>query len=63
MYQAKSLIQSKTFWIACAQAAFGILVVFGSTYPTVGWIVLVKSGLDMILRIYTTQPITGITQA
>lgn len=61
MQNAKALIQSKTFWVAVAQAILGALVVFGSTYPTVGWIVMAKSVLDVVIRLYTTQPITSVT--
>jgi uncharacterized membrane protein len=63
MQNAKSLFESKTFWLAILQAAVGVLVVFGTSYPTVGWIVMAKSALDVVVRLYTSVPISSITPA
>ena len=54
----KSLFASKTFWIAVLQSIIGIITVFATAYPAVGFLVVAKSVLDIIIRIYTTQAIS-----
>lgn len=61
MQNAKSLLGSKTFWLAVLQALLGVIVIFNSTYPAVGWLVMAKSALDVVLRLYTDSAITSIT--
>lgn len=61
MIFAKSLLTSKTFWLAFIQAVGGVVVVFSTSYPEVGWLVMLKSGVDIMLRVYTTKPIGSIT--
>jgi hypothetical protein len=56
----KALVQSKTFWIAVLQALLGAATVFNTAYPEVGLLLLVKSALDIVLRIYTTQTISSV---
>jgi len=51
--KTKSFLYSKTFWIAIIQGVMGALFVFQTEYPEVGWIILVKSVLDVILRSVT----------
>lgn len=66
MNDAKALIHSKAFWVAVCQALLGMFAVFSATYPaleTVGALAIVKSVLDIYLRMNTTQPIGGITKA
>lgn len=53
----KSLLQSKTFWIAVIQAVAGIVVVFSTSYPEIGGLILAKSVLDVLLRVATTTEI------
>ena len=53
----KSLLQSKTFWVAVLQALVGIVAIFATTYPTVGSLLIVKSIIDVILRVVTTTPV------
>lgn len=53
----KSLLKSKTFWIAVLQAVAGIAVVFSTAYPQIGGLILAKSILDVILRVVTTTTI------
>lgn len=60
MEQTKALITSKTFAIALLQAALGAVVAFSSAYPEVGGLMIAKSVLDIVLRVYTTQPVGGI---
>lgn len=60
MQATKSLIQTKTFWIAVLQAVVGIIGIFSNTYPTTGWLLTAKSVLDVVNRLYTTQPVGRI---
>jgi len=58
--KAKTLVQSKTFWIAVIQAVIGIVVVFTTAYPelqAVGGIAIAISLLDILLRTITQMPI------
>jgi hypothetical protein len=55
--QAKPFWQSKTLWLAIIQAVVGVFAVVSTSYPTLGWIVVAKSILDVILREVTNQPI------
>lgn len=57
----KTLLSSKTFWLAAAQAVVGIIAIFATTYPTVGGLLIAKSIADIILRLVTTDPIGSIT--
>lgn len=54
----KSIFLSKVFWLAVLQALVGIAVVFSTTYPQVGELILAKSILDVILRVLTTTPVS-----
>jgi len=58
MNQIKSIFQSKTFWLASAQAVAGILVVFSTSYPSAGWLVIAKSIVDIYLRSITTTAVS-----
>lgn len=51
----KSIFKSKTFWIAFAQSVVGALAIFSEVYPEVGLLLMAKSVLDVVIRIYTTQ--------
>ena len=53
----KSLLESRTFWLATAQAIVGVLTVFMTAYPTVGELLVVKSIADVVLRLLTEEPI------
>ena len=53
----KSILQSKTFWVAVLQAVAGIVAVFYSSYPAVGELLVAKSALDVILRVVTSTAI------
>lgn len=54
----KSIFQSKVFWLAVGQALVGVIAVFASAYPALGFLVVAKSVLDIVLRLYTTQAIS-----
>jgi hypothetical protein len=53
----KSIFKSKTFYIAALQALLGVAVVFSTTYPGVGALVIAKSIIDIFLRLLTEQPV------
>lgn len=53
----KNILQSKTFWVAIAQFIAGGLAVLASNHPNIGWLLIGKSFLDIILRWYTDQPV------
>ena len=55
--QIKSIIHSRTFWIAIIQGVIGVVVVFQTGLPELGWIAIVKSFLDVGLRYVTTTPV------
>lgn len=57
---AKSLIASRTFWIAVVQAAIAVVIVFDTQYPNIGILLMAKSVLDIVLRVITTATIGGI---
>ena len=52
----KQLWNSRTVWLAVAQAGVGILTAFIAHDPTIaniGWVMIIKSALDFFLRIDT----------
>lgn len=56
----KSLFQSRTFWVAVAQAVGAVLVVVNTNYPALeatGYMMVFKSIADVLLRIDTTKEI------
>jgi len=53
----KTILQSKTFWLASAQAVAGAITIFATEYDQVGWLALVKSVVDVYLRSVTSQPV------
>lgn len=56
----KSLTQSKTFWLAVIQAVVGGLVIFFTQIDMVGYVAIVKSVGDIVLRLATNEPIERI---
>ena len=55
----KTLLESKTFWVACTQALVGIITIFSTSYPGIGGLLVAKSIADIILRIVTTTSISA----
>jgi hypothetical protein len=56
----KSLLHSKTFWLAVAQAIAGIYAaaaVVDPTVATLGWVMITKSVVDIVLRLFTTNTV------
>lgn len=59
----KPLVSTRTFWLAVAQAVVAVLVIFTTTYPDAHWagyMLIVKSIIDMILRSDTSIPVGSI---
>ena len=56
----KKIFQSKTVWLAIAQAVAGIFTVILTENPelnTLGWVGVVKSIIDVALRLITSKPV------
>ena len=53
----KSIFASRTFWLAVFQGLAGLTAVFITEYPTVGYIVMFKSIVDVGLRWTTSTEI------
>lgn len=56
---AKSWYTSKTIWIAILQGILGVLVAIGTSVPNIGWLIILKSIIDIILRGLTEKPISA----
>jgi len=54
---AKSILASKTVWLAVIQAISGIAVAVLTQQGMLGGVLVVKSVVDIILRLITTDPI------
>ena len=48
---------SKVIWLAILQAIAGLVVVFETQYGAIGAVVVVKSFVDVALRLITVLPI------
>jgi hypothetical protein len=55
----KSIWRSKTVWVAIAQAVGGVAVAVLTEMDMMGAVLVVKSVVDIILRLITTQAIAG----
>jgi hypothetical protein len=53
----KPIFKSKTFWLAIIQAIGGVVVVFETQYPAIGALIVIKSIIDISLRLITDLPI------
>lgn len=53
----KNPLKSKTIWLAVIQGVLGVIVAVSTTYPELGGIMILKSMLDIILRVITTMPV------
>lgn len=56
----KTLLNSKTFWLAVSQAVGAVLVVALTELDMMGGVLIIKSVVDIILRLQTDEPIGGI---
>lgn len=57
----KSIFQSKQFMWAAIQALAGVITIFQTTYPQVGWLVIASSVVAMILRLKSEGTPVSIT--
>ena len=53
----KSWYQSRTIWLAIVTAISGILVTATTQYPDIGWMIVAKAAVDIVVRLLTSQPI------
>ena len=53
----KNIIYSRTFWLAIAQMAVAVVVFYQTQFPLVGELLVLKSVLDIWLRMLTTQEV------
>lgn len=53
----KKLTQSRTFWLAVIQAVASVVVVALTELDMVGYVGIVKSLLDIYIRMDTSKPI------
>lgn len=64
----KALIQSKAFWLAVAQFAVGFLALFTASFgqyipaSILGAMAMLKSCVDVYVRMNTNVPIGGIVK-
>ena len=56
----KKLIHSKTFWLAVSQAVGAVLVVALTELDMMGGVLIVKSVVDILLRLQTDEPVGSI---
>ena len=57
----KTLVNSKTFWIAVTQAVVGGLIILFTNVPDlVGYVAIVKSMGDILVRMMTNETIGGV---
>jgi len=56
--KTKSFVYSKVFWLAFIQGLVGMVVIFQTTYPEIGGLLIAKTVLDIILRTITETKIT-----
>jgi len=54
----KSILQSRTVWVAIVQAVLSVVVVILTEADMVGYVGIIKSIVDILLRIDTTDVIT-----
>jgi hypothetical protein len=54
----KNILTSKTFWLAILQGILGVVVVVSTSIPGVGWLMIVKTIIDIGIRMITAQPVS-----
>ena len=55
--ETKKWWYSRTIWLAFAQFLVGGFMALGSAHPELGWLLVLKSCLDGVLRINTYKTI------
>ena len=53
----KTLFESRTFWLAVAQAVASVVSVVLTELDMVGYVGIVKSIVDIVRRVDTTSPV------
>jgi len=56
----KTLLNSKTFWIAVIQAVAGIAVIALTELDLIGYVGIFKSFVDIVIRTMTTEEISSV---
>lgn len=56
----KSLLKSRTFWLAVSQAVGAVLIVALTELDMMGGVLIVKSIVDIILRMETDERIVTL---
>lgn len=56
----KKLLHSKTFWLAVSQAVGAVLIVALTELDMMGGVLVVKSVVDILLRLSTDTKIDGV---
>ena len=54
----KNLFTSKTIWLAAVQFLIGGLMAMQASHPSLGWVIMGKSILDILLRFITQEPVS-----
>ena len=54
----KSFLSSKTIWIAILQGVAGVLIAMANVEPELGYLLVMKSMIDVTLRFLTEKPIS-----
>ena len=53
----KNWYVSKTIWLAILQSVGAVIMIWAKMYPEIGWLLILKSVIDVILRDMTYKPI------
>ena len=53
----KNWYTSKTIWLAILQSLAAVLMIWERVYPTLGWLLISKSAVDIALRFITNEKI------
>lgn len=56
----KTLLNSKTFWIAVIQAVAGVAVIALTELDLIGYIGILKSIVDIFIRMITTEELDSL---
>ena len=48
--ETKKWFESKTFWLAVIQGIVAVATIFYTNFPSMGWLLIVKSIADIYLR-------------
>ena len=57
MNDVKKWWLSKTLWLALIQGVAGIVTVLATDFPSLGWVAVAKSFVDVVLRLITVKAV------